>query len=45
MATIVIVMPTYNEASCIGEMIDTLMAVTFPRGRLFARRDRADSQR
>lgn len=30
MATIVIVMPTYNEASCIGEMIDTLMGKTFP---------------
>jgi dolichol-phosphate mannosyltransferase len=30
MATIVIVMPTYNEASCIAEMIDTLMGVTFP---------------
>ena len=31
MATIVIVMPTYNEASCISDMIDTLMKVTFPR--------------
>lgn len=30
MATIVIVMPTYNEASCIADMIDTLMGVTFP---------------
>ncbi len=30
MATIVIVMPTYNEASCIGEMIETLMGGTFP---------------
>jgi dolichol-phosphate mannosyltransferase len=30
METIVIVMPTYNEASCIGEMIETLMGGTFP---------------
>jgi dolichol-phosphate mannosyltransferase len=30
MATIVIVMPAYNEASCIGEMIETLMERTFP---------------
>ncbi len=30
MATIVIVMPTYNESSCISEMIETLMKVTFP---------------
>jgi dolichol-phosphate mannosyltransferase len=30
MATIVIVMPTYNEASCISEMITTLMEVIFP---------------
>lgn len=30
METVVIVMPTYNEASCIGEMIDTLMGKTFP---------------
>lgn len=30
MSTIVIVMPTYNEASCIADMIDTLMGVTFP---------------
>ena len=30
METIVIVMPTYNESSCISEMIDTLMKVTFP---------------
>ena len=31
MATIVVVMPTYNESSCISEMIETLMKVTFPR--------------
>jgi dolichol-phosphate mannosyltransferase len=31
METIVIVMPTYNESSCIGEMIETLMERTFPR--------------
>jgi dolichol-phosphate mannosyltransferase len=30
MAMIIIVMPTYNEASCIGEMIETLMERTFP---------------
>ena len=30
MATIVIVMPTYNESFCISEMIETLMKVTFP---------------
>jgi dolichol-phosphate mannosyltransferase len=30
MDTIVIVMPTYNESSCISEMIETLMKVTFP---------------
>lgn len=30
MPTIVVVMPTYNEASCIAEMIDTLMGITFP---------------
>lgn len=30
METIVIVMPTYNEDSCIGEMIETLMGGTFP---------------
>jgi dolichol-phosphate mannosyltransferase len=30
MATVVSVMPTYNESSCIGEMIDTLMGVIFP---------------
>ena len=30
MATIVIVMPTYNEASCISDMIETLMKSTFP---------------
>jgi dolichol-phosphate mannosyltransferase len=29
-AMIVIVMPTYNESSCISEMIETLMKVTFP---------------
>jgi dolichol-phosphate mannosyltransferase len=30
MATVVIVMPTYNEAACIGEMIETLLGGTFP---------------
>jgi dolichol-phosphate mannosyltransferase len=30
MDTIVIVMPSYNESSCIGEMIETLMERTFP---------------
>jgi dolichol-phosphate mannosyltransferase len=30
MATIVIVMPTYNESSCISGMIETLMEITFP---------------
>lgn len=30
MPVIVVVMPTYNESSCIAEMIDTLMMKTFP---------------